>query len=114
MPELLIPWLTVFIGIAITWRDILATLYFRRQYRLIGNNWIIRSLYRTAATITAVVIILTINRIIVLIWAAPTSPLDKGDVIRIVSSLVSGLAIVWLAFIPELLRNYFEANEGRK
>lgn len=112
MSEIL-PWLPIILGSIIAVLDVRATLYFRRQYRLIGNNWVIRSLYLTAGTITAVVIILTLSRAILIVFSN-LAPAPSGELVRNVTQFIAGFATVWLAIIPILLQRYFEANEGRK
>lgn len=110
--ELILPWLPIALGSIIAVFDVRATLYFRRQYRMIGNNWVVRSLYRTAALITAVVIILTISRAILIVFSVIAAP-RESDLLRSIVQLIAGLAVVVLAVIPIMLQRYFESHEGR-
>jgi hypothetical protein len=95
-------WLTVALGAVLSYWCVLATLYFRHQLKLMGGNWLLLAFYRTAATITAVCIWLTLARTIALLFGAQWW-----------ISLISGLAIIWLLLIPILLRRLFAEHEGR-
>lgn len=108
-----LPWLPILIGSIIAVFDVRATLYFRRQYRLIGNNWIIRAFVRIAFTITAVVIILTSSRTILILFSAD-APLPEGNLVHSMTQFVAGSAVVWLSIIPILMQVYFENHEGRE
>ena len=110
--EIILPWLPILLGSIIAVFDVRATMYFHRQLRLIGNNWVIRSLFRTAATITAVVIILTVSRAILIVFSTAL-PIEDADIVRSVVQFIAGLAVVWLSIIPIILRRYFEEHEGR-
>jgi pilus assembly protein Flp/PilA len=110
--ELILPWLPIILGSIIAVFDVRATMYFYRQLQMIGNNWVIRSLFRTAATITAVVIILTISRAILIVFSTAIQ-VEDADIVRSAVQFIAGLAVVWLSIIPIILRQYFEEHEGR-
>jgi hypothetical protein len=95
-------WLTVALGAVLSYWCVLSTLYFRNQLRLMGNNWVLVAFYRTAATITAVCIWLTLARVITLTFG-----------MQWWASILSGLAIIWLLAIPILLARLFREHEGR-
>lgn len=110
----ILPWVPILVGSIIVVFDIRATLYFRRQYRIIGRNWVIRAFYLIAAIITSVVIILTVARAILLMFSASAPLPDDNNIIRSYTQFVAGSAVVVLAIIPILMEVYFEEHEGRQ
>jgi hypothetical protein len=97
-----IAWGTVVVGLVLGSVGIRATFYFRRQLDIMGQNWVLLAFYRTAATITAVALWLTMARALTLAFG-PQPWLMA----------LSGVAVIWLLLIPTLLHRLFQSHEGR-
>lgn len=100
--EGVLAWFLIGVGLMLTIRAWLVVRYFRRQISMAGGSWILIAFLRVVLTIMGVAAWLTLARALALAFG-PNAWV----------SVVSGLAIVWLLLIPDLLRVEFRSHEGR-
>ena len=108
-------WLIVALLVVLLWTHLQAILYFQRQEKLMGTNWVLHEYLRTARVFFAVFLVLTMSRAAVLLFSPPT-PFsgNVGDPVRVVAGIASGVAFLYLGLKPWRQRRLFKAHEGRE
>lgn len=98
----LIAWLLVGVGFLLAVRAWLVARYFARQIEIAGGSWLLILFHRVVLTIMVVATWFTFARALTLTFGP-----------NLWFSVLSGVAIVWLLIIPDLLRAEFRSHEGR-
>jgi hypothetical protein len=104
-------WLIVGALVAILWTDYQAIRYFRDQEQKMGANWVLHEYLRTAWVFFWVYGIFTLGRVATLLFSPV--PTFNADPARVVTSIVVGLAFLWLGLKPWRQRRLFKLHEGR-
>lgn len=100
-PDGVFVWATVGVGVVLVLLAARSTLYFYRQERRLGGSWLVRLLFRSSVTITAVAAWLTLGRVLTLVIGR------QGWI-----SVVSGLAIIALLLLPPFKEREFRKRSG--
>ncbi len=94
-------WVTVAIGVLLSFGGLLSTLYFMRLDRALTGNWVMHGRANGVRTITIVAIWLTFARASTLVYGT-----------NVWLSIISGLMIIWLLSLPILLWREAVRHEG--
>jgi hypothetical protein len=97
----ILTWTTIVVGLILSGAGMKATWYFHRQHILLEGNWVLSAIFRTSATITAACLVLTLNRV----WMMVFGP-------NVWSLALSGVMIAWILLIPWFLFRTFVQKEG--